>query len=212
MHSVLRTRQVFLSKNLIHRISSGVFIFNLLLLNRNASLCDTNKENTNKDNNAKGNDWHTKFLSSIGMSSANTANSNSNNNDANIETKDLNYSKWNIVKYVEETFPNIGESSICLIMGLGSGFVVKRIGKLTLTVISSVVITIKILQHYKYIDINYSKLTKDIENTVKESKELLDIPMTNTNESWDKLNKMIIYNIPFPNYFASGFIIGMIIG
>jgi FUN14 domain-containing protein 1 len=109
-----------------------------------------------------------------------------------------------MVKFCHRFFLFLGGST-----GLATGFVVRKVGKITGIVIGGSVLILQVAQHFGYIQINWSKFQKDFE---KQKNRTMKAIKNSDNAAVERFlsdsKSFLMENVSFALSFAGGLIVG----
>jgi len=100
---------------------------------------------------------------------------------------------------MESYTPILAQLGFGGVAGWISGYTLKKVGKLLALVLGFLFISIQILAYAGYLEVDWTRIQRDVEPLFKEE---------TLKGFWQKLLKVLTYNLPFASGFAAGFLLG----
>eukprot|EP01041_Mallomonas_annulata_P006691 gene6691-13555_t len=102
----------------------------------------------------------------------------------------------------------IGKIGYGFTMGYASGLCLKKVSKIVGVLAGGMFITIQYLGYKGYIDVNYKKLQKDVENIMDFNKDG-KVDITDFQTAYGNVHSVLSYNMPQGGGFTAGFVAGL---
>lgn len=94
------------------------------------------------------------------------------------------------------------------LMGYSSGYCLKKVSKVLAFGLGSVFVIMQTLSYYKYIDVNYSSIQKDMETLLDVNKDG-KVDEEDAALVFDKIKSVLQYNMPSGGGFTAGLFLGL---
>jgi len=101
-----------------------------------------------------------------------------------------------------------GQIGYGFMMGYSSGYCLKKVSKVLAFAVGGIFIALQSLSYNGYMNVNYGKIQKDVENIMDLNKDG-KVDEKDAKVAYDKLHTVLSYNMPTGGGFSAGLILGL---